>query len=122
MTSSRPTAFETSSGIRNRRVVAGTGMVTPVRLCGEFGVNGPEVYEPGTTRLAVDHPAVVKAPWNFKPCDKTDGATYTRMKAILAAEEKRTIAAIERMRRTPRGRASAARPRLSGGPVGTWKL
>jgi hypothetical protein len=69
---------------RRRRVIAGEGMVTPVKLLVLETENGLENLHPGRSRLIVNYPFVRQHPELFRPCDPTDTATRDRMRAYLA--------------------------------------
>jgi hypothetical protein len=77
---------ERYDGARSRRVLAGEGLVTPVR---EVEVNG-ERLQPKRDRLALDHPWVLARPELFRCCvmvgDRFD--TPGRHRRMLAQAER----------------------------------
>jgi hypothetical protein len=68
---------------RRRNVLAGEGLVTPLRPL-ELREDGrDEVLQPGRARLAPEHWAVRARPELFYPAMKGDRATATRLRALL---------------------------------------
>jgi hypothetical protein len=70
-------------GRRRRNVIAGEGLVTPLRPL-ELHEDGTDaVLQPGRDRLAPEHWAVRERPELFYPAMKGDRATATRLRALL---------------------------------------
>ena len=65
-----------------RRILAGTGMVTPTRtITAALGARA-RLLQAGTTRLTVDHELVRERPSDFRPADSSDGATRARLREL----------------------------------------
>lgn len=100
----------TSMVVRARRVLAGEGMVTPVRT---ISLGGSDRLEPGITRLAVDHDLVRKQPELFEPADRSDRSTRSALRSLLKAAELEVSRELARRRGEPEPRTSS-RATLNG--------
>jgi hypothetical protein len=77
--------FETAHGVRVvRRVMAGEGMVTPVR---PLLIDGKQA-EPGRERFASDHELVRLRPELFRPCDSRDRRTHEDHRDMLVRAQR----------------------------------
>jgi hypothetical protein len=110
-----------SDGRRPRRVLAGEGMVTPVKPLVLNEGDGDERLYPGRDRLAPDHAAVRARPEHFRPAMKGDKVTADHLLKLLGRAEREELRAIEQQRR-----GTGVRPRgdwrLPGPPRERWRL
>jgi hypothetical protein len=114
----------TASG-RPRRVLAGEGMVVPVRKIDLKVDGGWEAIEPPkggrSEMLCRDHPAVRQRPECFRPAWRDDRATADHLRKLLGRAEREELRAIEQQRR-----GTGSRPRgdwrLPGPPRERWRL
>lgn len=73
---------------RRRRVIAGEGMMAPVKLV-EFKEDGRyERLLPGRSRIAPDHWIVRQRPERFKPADPRDTLTARHHRELLERTER----------------------------------
>jgi hypothetical protein len=65
-----------------RRILRGTGMVTPVRTTTIAIGARAWTLERGITRIAIGHDLVREHPGDFMPADPHDGTTRERLRAL----------------------------------------
>jgi len=103
--------FESSGGERERRVIAGEGMVRPISPMIVHYEGREERLIPGRHRLDPDHPIVRDQPERFELClekgDRTD--TPYRFRSVLRAADREVEKRL-------------ARARARGGEDTSWRL
>jgi hypothetical protein len=110
-------------GRRRRNVLAGEGLVTPVRPL-ELREDGrDEVLEPGRARLALDHWAVKERPELFQIAMSGDRMAATRLRELLVVAEREVRREMRGGRPSPTRRVEdAPSPRLPRRQARTWRL
>jgi hypothetical protein len=110
-------------GRRRRNVLAGEGLVTPIRPL-ELREDGrDEVLEPGRARLAPDHWAVKERPELFHIAMSGDRMAATRLRELLVRAEREVRREMRGGRPSPARRVGdAPGARLPRRQARKWKL
>jgi hypothetical protein len=89
---------ETFDGRRSRHILAGEGMLTPIRPLDVHQDGKTETYYPGSFRCSPDWWGVRDYPEKFRVCMKGDKSTLARHRQLLQLAQRHEQREIDRMR------------------------